>query len=165
VTSTSETSIRRASIDDAAALAALNEAVQVVHHQALPDEFLPPDSRAAEPFFAEQLAGVDVLAWIAEAGSQPVGYVLAQIIDRPANAFSSARSGLYVHHLAVLDDVRRHGVGRRLMEAVQQEACERGMDDIRLDYWTFNERAKKFFASLGYEPYNERARLRLTQTK
>jgi ribosomal protein S18 acetylase RimI-like enzyme len=47
------------------------------------------------------------------------------------------------------------------MAAVEAEARLRGINEIRLDFWTFNERAKHFFCSLGYEPYNERARLRL----
>jgi ribosomal protein S18 acetylase RimI-like enzyme len=57
------------------------------------------------------------------------------------------------------------GIGRFLMQAVEREAAERGMDDIRLDYWTFNDGARKFFGALGYEPYNERARLRLSPTE
>jgi hypothetical protein len=75
----------------------------------LPEEFLPPDRAGADAFFVDQLARTEVLAWVATLDGQPVGYVLAKILSRPANAFSNARSGLYVHHVAVLDRVRRHG--------------------------------------------------------
>jgi ribosomal protein S18 acetylase RimI-like enzyme len=153
--------VRLASAGAAEVIAALNEAVQSVHHNALPDEFLPPDPASSEPFFAEQLVRPEVLVWLAELDGNPVGYVLAECITRAANAFTAPLSAMYVHHLAVIGQARRSGVGRRLMQAVEVEARARGMDDIRLDYWSFNERARGFFATLGYEPYNERARLPL----
>ena len=78
-----------------------------------------------------------------------------------SDAFTAARSALDVHHLAVDEPARRHGIARRLMSAVETEARRQGVDDIRLDYWTFNAAAREFFGAMGYEPYNVRARLAL----
>ena len=56
---------------------------------------------------------------------------------------------LYVSTLFVEENHRRMGLGRQLMEAVEQRAKELGADMIRLD--TFNWQGKTFYEALGYE--------------
>jgi ribosomal protein S18 acetylase RimI-like enzyme len=158
--------IRLATPSDAPILARLNGVVQQVHHEALPDQFKAPDPDAVEPFFAEQLARLEVVAYVAdEAGGGAVGYVLGEELHRSDSAFTASGSALYIHHIAVDPAVRHRGCGRALIHAIEDEAQRRGIENLRLDYWTFNEQAKRFFASLGFEPFNERARKALRSAR
>lgn len=43
------------------------------------------------------------------------------------------------------------------MRVVEEEAARRQLDELHLDYWSFNDRVRRLFASLGYAPYNIRA--------
>jgi GNAT superfamily N-acetyltransferase len=146
--------VRSVGAEQAGLLGRLNETVQKVHRAALPSEFKEADGQAAAHFFAVELTKPGRAALLAELGNEPVGYALIEEVRRPESAFEFACSVLYVHHLAVVAAKQRSGVGRLLMVAVQAEAARLHIDEIRLDYWTFNHEAASFFASLGYEPFS-----------
>jgi len=154
--------VRRAVLSDSSVIASLNGAVQKLHHDAYPRQFKAPDAAAVEPHFTEQLRRDTVVAFVVEAANHaPVGYVLAETLRRSEDGFLAATVALYVHHIAVLPTQRGAGHGRALMQAVEQEAKRQGIGEVRLDYWEFNENARRFFASLGYQPFNVRARKQL----
>ena len=50
-----------------------------------------------------------------------------------------------------------------LMEALQGEAAARGIDQIELDVWLFNDEAREVYERLGFEPIMQRMRLRSAQ--
>jgi ribosomal protein S18 acetylase RimI-like enzyme len=154
--------VRSAGTDDAALLGRLNAAVHQVHHDALPLLFKSPNADAATALFAGQLTRPEFVIFIADKDGQALGYAMAEEIRRPETALTFAQSALYLHHLAVVSAARRQGVGRLLVTTVQDEARRRTVDEVRLDYWSFNSSAKRFFSALGYMPYNERARRPVT---
>lgn len=152
---------RRAHVTDATVLGRLNGIVHGVHSDALPDVFKAPDAEAAAQSFGVQLGREDVVAFIAEVDGEAVGYALAEEQRRDETSSAMGSAVLYLHHLAVDPSVRLGGIGRALMASMDEEAQRRRLCEIRLDYWSFNDVARRFFTSLGYEPYQERARRRL----
>jgi GNAT superfamily N-acetyltransferase len=58
---------------------------------------------------------------------------------------------LYVRILWVAETLRGRGFGRRLLEAAEQRALERGCRHVFLDTFTFQ--APGFYEKLGYEIY------------
>ena len=58
-----------------------------------------------------------------------------------------------VEYLAVRDDLRGRGVGRRLMEEVEAEARRRGCSYVFLD--TMSYQAPEFYRKLGYRVAGE----------
>ncbi len=56
---------------------------------------------------------------------------------------------MYVSSLFVDEAYRRQGLGRTLMEALEEEARELGANMIRLD--SFDWQGPQFYRSLGYE--------------
>ncbi len=55
---------------------------------------------------------------------------------------------MFVELLAVEDAFRRRGLGRRLMEAAEKKASDKGFTGIWLD--TFSFQAPEFYRDLGY---------------
>lgn len=136
----------------------LNGVVQQVHHDALPGQFKAPDAAAVRGFFDGCLGRPETVAFVAEddRSAGPVGYVLAEEVRRPETPLTLPGAVMYLHHIAVVPAETRHGWGAALMRAVEDEAARRQLDEIRLDFWSFNDRAECFFAGLGYAPYNVR---------
>jgi GNAT superfamily N-acetyltransferase len=58
---------------------------------------------------------------------------------------------LNVHDLAVAPEARGRGVGRRLLEAVRDEAIRRGCCKITLEVLVRNERARAVYDDFGFQ--------------
>jgi ribosomal protein S18 acetylase RimI-like enzyme len=57
----------------------------------------------------------------------------------------------YVGELVTDEAMEGRGAGRALMAAAQRWAAQRGLSRITLETGVRNERARRFYASLGYE--------------
>jgi GNAT superfamily N-acetyltransferase len=145
--------VRRAGPADAAVLADLHEPLHRLHAQAVPEDYPPYDPEAARTYYAGVLADPLRLFWVAESDGRPVGQVGCELVDRPATPFTRAVRMLYVHQLSVLEDARRAGVGRALMQVAEQEAARSGCHRLRLDHRPFNEGAHRFYEALGYRTH------------
>lgn len=143
--------LRRASGDDAATLAALNTHVQSWHAAQYPDVFFArPDPAGLVQWFADRLADPACTAFLV--GDPPAGYALCSLQTREASVFSPAIRRLMVDHVGVAPEARRQGHGRRLLEAARGLARDLGVDEILLDTWEANTEAHAFFRAAGFSP-------------
>jgi len=63
-----------------------------------------------------------------------------------------------IDSLAVKEGFRRSGVGRALMERAHQWARDKGVTQVELGVWEFNEGAMAFYEKLGYRPASRKMR-------
>jgi len=101
--------------------------------------------------FEQEEAGLDALArqlpWdselvlVAEVDGQVVGVIVGTI--------SGSRA--YFYRLAVHPDYQRRGIGRRLVQALEERFREKGVTQIVIMVKQDNEQAIPFYESLGYE--------------
>jgi ribosomal protein S18 acetylase RimI-like enzyme len=54
--------------------------------------------------------------------------------------------------VAVDPTCRRRGVGRALIEKIFRDAHDRGLSDVELSAWAFNDVARAAFRRLGFTP-------------
>ncbi len=73
-----------------------------------------------------------------------------------------ARPGLYLEDLFVRPTARRRGVGRRLLAHLARIAIERGCGRMEWAVLDWNERAIRFYRSLGASPNDEWTTYRLS---
>lgn len=149
--------IRRATPEDAAALARLAQPVQQLHVDHHPDQFAPISHDALAKAFRAQLELASVSAWVAEADRHIVGYALGILRERPEAPLIQPRRWYEFDQLVVDPAWRRIGIARSLAEAVALEAAARGTSTIELNVWAFNGPAQRLFEQLGFAP----SRLRL----
>jgi ribosomal protein S18 acetylase RimI-like enzyme len=149
--------VRRAQGDDASTVAVLNRHVHGPHVSSEPRQFHATELDEVTAFFAAVLADQESVVFLAE-GDEPLGYVWAQEVARPRTAFTNENRLMYIQHLAVAPQARRCGLATALCRAVEDEARQRGIGDLALDHWSFNETAAAFFSRLGYEAFNVRMR-------
>ncbi|MEL6363001.1 MAG: GNAT family N-acetyltransferase [Pseudomonadota bacterium] len=85
---------------------------------------------------------------VAEDHGSLIGYVFCladkELLDDP-------REQVHVLDIMVTEDARGEGVGRTLMNAVEEFASDRGITRITLDVLSANERAVGFYKKLGFE--------------
>lgn len=91
-------------------------------------------------FFLEELRAPCAHSLLAAVNDKIVGYVLYWLLP----------GELDVHNLAVDKDYRRRGVGRALLQAVINEARERGLERVTLEVRKSNEAAQNLYYKLGF---------------
>jgi ribosomal-protein-alanine N-acetyltransferase len=110
------------------------------------DELLPieadlfgPEQWSAAMFWNELANGNFYL--VAEVDGGIVGYAGLSLHDREA----------WVQNIAVRRDRQRHGLGRRLLEALLAEAAARGVSTVLLEVAVDNGPAQRLYAEYGFE--------------
>ena len=127
----SEMIIRQAELDELPRIAALKKQIHDVHVAAA--------------------KGCALL--IAEEAGEPVGYVMYQLVCRPASPYMKERHFVHVEEFCVDENHQRMGIGQRLMAGLKELAREKGCPRIELDVWNFNEGAKQFYETAGMRAY------------
>ena len=98
---------------------------------------------AFDSSFAALLQSPDAFVAVASDSDRIVGYVL--VFDH--HTFYANGRVAWVEEIMVAEDCRRHGIGRLLMEGVEQWAKSRQSKLIALA----TRRAAPFYRSIGYE--------------
>ena len=146
--------VRRATAEDVATLIQLNKAVQELHVRLYPDDFKHAVTELdAEEFFSGRLKNPNCVIAIASLDSLPVGYVWFDLQSRPETPFTPARRRLYLHHISVLPQAHRRGIGSALMSYVKQRAVLESAEEIALATWSANLDAQRFFTSHGFKAF------------
>jgi GNAT superfamily N-acetyltransferase len=93
------------------------------------------------------VTGCDNGRWLAIFVRDATGELLAGL-----HGWTWDRTG-FVRTLWVREDLRRRGLGTRLLDAAEREAAGRGCREIQLD--THDYQAPDFYRRRGYEPIAE----------
>ena len=88
-----------------------------------------------------------------------VGQVRGELRTQPKGLVHRERKLAWVDEIVVAKTSRQESVGRKLMQRVADWAREREAEAVSLEVYAFNDSARAFYASLGFEPL----RLRLEQ--
>jgi ribosomal protein S18 acetylase RimI-like enzyme len=143
--------IRAATVEDAKALALLNDAVWRMHATANPLYFnQPADPSRMTSWFAEILGRASTIAFVATDQGEVVGYAFAEIMTKVESTVTRGRRYLMIHHVAIAPAHRRHGFGRGLLKRCLSEARIQDATHAELGVWAFNESAREFFCRCGF---------------
>ncbi|MFN8495911.1 MAG: N-acetyltransferase [Caldilineaceae bacterium] len=151
------TQIRRATEQDAKTIAFLNADVHQLHADALPHWFKQPSNETfPEAKVQALLAKPENFFFIASEADQAVGYLFAEVVERPEDGMRHARDWVYIHQISIKPAYQQHGHGERLIAAAKALAQERGIPTVALDVWAFNDKARSFFERQGFTVFNYR---------
>jgi diamine N-acetyltransferase len=151
--------IRTATSDDYAGVALVFDEVDLLHRRGAPHVFRAPAGRALDRGYFETVLTDPEMDWIvAERACQIAGFLSVRVLHAADRPVLLPRQFVEVDSLAVRADHQRTGVGRALMAAAESWAAERGISEIELSVWEFNQSALAFYKELGY--VTERRKMR-----
>lgn len=90
----------------------------------------------------------ETAVWLAEAGSDVVGYVQAGRCGLPHPGVSAASGE--IKRLYLLATAQNGGLGGRLFDLAEQWLLARGMRDLWIGVWSENHGAQRFYARRGF---------------
>lgn len=149
--------MRHATTDDIGDLTALFEDVDALHRRQLPEIFQAPDGPAwGADYFTKLIVDENVALLVAEVEGKAVGFAHAFVKDAPDLPILVLRRYVVVDGISVSAAFQHHGIGKRLMEAVQRWAIAQGATSIELNVYHFNTDAIAFYERLGYKPLSQK---------
>ena len=145
-----EISVRKATADDYNSLCELFNEIDALHRDNLPHIFQKPNGAAREKdYYLGLIADENVALLVAEAGENLVGFVHAIVRDTPAMPVFVPRHYAIVDGIVVKSGFQKHGIGKVLMDKMQEWAIARGATSIELNVYEFNETAISFYETLA----------------
>ncbi len=126
--------------------------IDALHRRHLPHMFRKSDGAACgRGVFLAWIDDDDVLLLVGELGEELVGFAQAVLREAPASPIFVPRRYAVVDSLFVQPGCQRRGIGRALMDSVQDWASAQGATAIELNVYEFNQTALSFYESLGYQ--------------
>jgi len=143
--------IRQADETDFPELRRLFARLDAVHHAWRPELFRSAEEIEREDLLlhamVEQEGGLTLLF---ESGGRAVG-MLHMVVRETEHTYLRAGRGAHVHHLVVTEDAEGTGVAQALMQAATEHARELGATRMELSVFECNDRARAFYAKLGFD--------------
>jgi ribosomal protein S18 acetylase RimI-like enzyme len=152
-----EVVIREAAAEDYDVLCDLFDKVGAHHRDNLPHIFQVPSGPVWEQeYYRGLLTDEDVGLFVAQVNKRVVGFVHAFIRDTPTTPILVPRRYAIVDSLGVKSDFRGGGIGRMLMDRIDEWATVKGAVTIELNVYEFNRDAISFYRKLGYDTVSEK---------
>jgi len=149
--------IRSATFADYHALCSLFNEVDALHRDHLPQLFQkPPGPVREQSYYQSLLTDENVGLFVAELNGNLVGFVHALIRDTTLIPVMVPRQYAIIDGIAVKSELRGHGIGRSLMDRIQEWAITRGATTIELNVYEFNIEAVLFYQQLGFDTLSRR---------
>lgn len=158
--------IRRADVDDARAIAEVVVAGwQGAYRGLMPDEFLDSLLVAGREAGWREVLARDaeggLPAWLAQRDGRAVGFVSSG----PPRDADVQLPAAEVYAIYVRPEVWRGGVGRALLDTATGHWRARGTDTLVLWVLEGNDRARRFYEALGWQPDGGRQLLEIAGAK
>ncbi len=157
-----EYTIRKALPRDLEGVYAVFSLADTLHRDAHPEVFKEASDLAdIKDYLLAGIQSEDAAVFVAETQSGIIGAVIASIRQTPDISLLVQRTFVSVENLVVAEESRQQGIGLALMERIHLWAAERGLKQIQLTVWDFNESALAFYSKLGYAVLHHRMRKEL----
>jgi ribosomal protein S18 acetylase RimI-like enzyme len=141
--------IRLAQPADFAAIRDLFDELDRFHAAAEPRLLrVPPAPVFSRDRLAELIACETCFLAVAELPGEVAGFVSASI--QGADLMGVHRPWCDIDDLMVKSGRRHVGIGKALMRSAEDWARTKGLADVRLNVWEFNDGARAFYARLSY---------------
>ena len=161
-----EISVRKGAADDYNSLCEVFDEGDALHRDNLPHIFQKPSSVAREQnYYLGLVADENVALLVAEADEKLVGFVHAIVRDTPAMPIFVPRRYAIVDGLAVKSGFQNRGIGKFLIDKMQEWAIARGATSIELNVYEFNVTAISFYEGLGYQSFTRKMRKEIKKDK
>jgi ribosomal protein S18 acetylase RimI-like enzyme len=123
------------------------------HVAELPDALVPvrpsEESWVLERAEMQKALAGDAFVLVARRGEELVGYAFVTV-DGPDPVWYTGDSCAELAHLVVAEGERGNGVGSALLDAVDAELEQRGVEDVEIGVDTGNDDAARLYESRGY---------------
>jgi len=149
--------IRKASVEDYDSLCSTFDEVDALHRNNLPHIFKKSDGPVREhDYYLGLISDDNVGLFVAESDGDVVGFVHVIIKEAPGIPIFIQRQYVVIDNILVKSGFRNHGIGKLLMDKIQEWSIIKGVSSIELNVYEFNSSAIFFYKKCGYKTFSRR---------
>lgn len=149
--------VRKASAEDYDPMCTLFNEVDSLHRDNLPHIFKKPDGPVRElDYFLELVFDNNVGLFVAEFEENIVGFVHAIIKEAPDIPIFIQRRYAVVDSILVKSGFQNQGIGKLLMDKMQEWSISNGATSIELNVYEFNSSGISFYEKCGYKTFSRK---------
>lgn len=149
--------IRPAEKSDYEIFLGISREIQAIHANAEPALFKPAEQFGlSSDEFERLISDPKNVVLLIEKNGVSCGYLYADIIERPENAYAFGFKRMYIHHIGVRAENRGQGLGQALLKEAIRIAKSAKVQRIEVDFWSFNDKARSLFTNFGFKTFNEK---------
>lgn len=141
--------IRKAIENDIPRILELLTQVNDVHAEGRPDFFIKGKQKYTDSELKDIISDATTPVFVCEEESEVKGYAFCVIQDLSHCNNLRPDKSLYIDDICVDENYRRHGVGKKLYDAVVQYAIDEKCFNITLNVWDRNPSARLFYEDMG----------------
>jgi len=144
--------IRFAQAQDVPGILSLLKQVGMVHHLGRPDIFRNNAQKYGASQVLAMLDSAKTPIFVAVEEDKVLGYGFCMIKEYKHDPVIADHTELYIDDLCVDENRRGQHIGKQIYEAILKYAKLRKCYNVTLNVWSCNEKAMKFYESLGLKP-------------
>ena len=148
------TKIRKAEADDAKEIQPLYLELMNLHAANLPNIFTSETTVDIEEI-KNDICEFEYF-YVVTIDSKVIGYMKGRYKNIEESHFVKTRDMILLTDLIIKEEYRNHGVGKKMLNFIEEEAKIKNISCIEIPVYSFNEQAKSFYTKNGYNAYVER---------
>ncbi len=154
--------IRKATAEDYNSLCDLFEEIDSLHRDNLPHIFKKPDGPVRElDYYLGLIFNENIGLFVAEFDGNIVGFIHTIITDAPNIPIFVPRRYAVVDSIIIKSGFQHQGIGRLLMDKMQEWSIAKGATSVELNVYEFNSSAISFYERCGYKSFSRKMKKNL----
>jgi ribosomal protein S18 acetylase RimI-like enzyme len=119
------------------------------HHVACPEHFKSAYDVMQEKRIADYLELPEGLVFVAASREKVIGFVSGHFSELVSAVSQNVLMGS-IDEFYVLPQYRQQGIGSRLLQRIEKEFDDYGVQQLFVEVWDFNQTAIKLYQKLGF---------------
>lgn len=143
--------IRKAEEKDLDQVLALLSDLLELHAKLRPDIFIPGTTKYTKEELLDIFSNDETPVFLAmnDDDEEMMGYVFCIIREQPFTTNMIQFETLFIDDFGVVEKFRGQHIATKMFEFIKEEAKRRGCYDVTLNVWEGNDKARKFYDSMG----------------
>ncbi|CEG27069.1 GNAT family N-acetyltransferase [Bacillus sp. B-jedd] len=153
--------IKMATLEDYEALLPIHKEIHEYHLEARPDIYRSADNTFIWDYFKGIIENENARIFYIKNDIEVIAFTICRKQSSSDRVTVAPREYMYVEEFGVKKEFRKQGLATMLFEKVVDFAKEKGVSEIELGVWEFNEPAIRFYESMGMKTQVRRMEMKL----
>ena len=151
--------VRPGTLQDLEQVNEIRRQVNDLHVNGEPTIFKSGFSKEMQEYVKTFIGSDTKQLFVAENNGNICAFAMIEIVVKPETPYAYEQKFLDLQELGTNESCKGKGYGKELINYIKQYAKQNSVNQIRLNMWSFNEGALKFYNKMGFSTFRRHLRL------